>query len=224
MSGAPLVMLDIGSTLVRGPDRGPAKRIAAAVGMTRDERRALHRALMTRPFESPASVSAFARSELARSGPDVEAAIEDVWAAQEHDAEPIDGALEALSDLRTHGVRLALVSNIWQPFLTSVWRHFGTFFDAHVPEELQLFSFRLGVAKPDPEIFERALGAAGVAARDAVMVGDSYDDDIDPAASLGIGTVWVLDSPRKDGGVASIAEVDFELVCAAAGRSGEHAT
>jgi HAD superfamily hydrolase (TIGR01509 family) len=187
-----LVVLDIGGTLVTGPDRGPARRIAELAGMTDPQRRALHAALMTRPFAAPSEVAAFARDELAAR---VDAAVEAVWAAQRTEARPVEGALAVLEGMLASGLRLALLSNIWRPYLDSVRRHFGAFFDEHVPEELQVFSFEAGRAKPDRNLFERVLHAAGVGPGEAVMVGDSHDKDIAPAQALGMGTVW-LAHPR----------------------------
>ena len=227
MSGAPLVVLDIGETLVNGPSRGPASRIAKALGLDFEQKRTLHVALMTEPFASPAEVHEFARGALGDLGPRAERAISDVWAAQETEAEPVRGALEALAALHDSGVRLALLSNVWLPYLESARRHFGEFFDHHVPERLQVFSFRAGVAKPDPAAFRRVLDAAGAAPANAVMIGDSLEKDVEPAAALGMGTVWVRaedGEPAINEGlvgpswippiwaVRSIAEVDLELV------------
>ena len=46
-----------------------------------------------------------------------------------------------------------------------------------------------GVAKPDHEIFRRALTRAGCAAENAAMIGDRDDNDIIPAKELGMKTV-----------------------------------
>ena len=203
-----LVIFDIGSTLVTGPSRGPASRIAARLGLGDEQKRALHEALMTVPFASAREVAA----SIGVAGAD--AAVAEVWAAQEHEAQPVEGAREALIRLAEEGSRLALISNIWQPFLTSVERHLGELFEAVEPG-LRLFSFREGCAKPSPVMFERALARAGVAAEDAVMIGDSYAEDIEPAAALGMETVWVLSRPDREPPaargpgrtVASIAEL-----------------
>ena len=48
-----------------------------------------------------------------------------------------------------------------------------------------------GVAKPDVEIFLRALEKADCPPEKAVMVGDRLDNDIIPAKALGMKTVWV---------------------------------
>lgn len=48
-----------------------------------------------------------------------------------------------------------------------------------------------GVAKPDPEMFIRALRKSGGSAESSVMIGDRLDNDIAPAKSLGMKTVWI---------------------------------
>lgn len=48
-----------------------------------------------------------------------------------------------------------------------------------------------GVAKPDSEIFLRALKRAGCLPENAVMIGDRIDNDIEPANRLGMKTIWV---------------------------------
>lgn len=52
-------------------------------------------------------------------------------------------------------------------------------------------SAEAGVAKPDKRIFELALSQAGCSACEACMVGDRLDNDITPAAEMGMSTVWV---------------------------------
>lgn len=48
-----------------------------------------------------------------------------------------------------------------------------------------------GVAKPDKEIFLRALSRADCNPENAVMVGDRLDNDIVPANKIGMKTVWI---------------------------------
>ena len=52
-------------------------------------------------------------------------------------------------------------------------------------------SAELGISKPDKAIFERALEMANCAPFEAAMVGDRLDNDIIPAAELGLITVWI---------------------------------
>ena len=52
-------------------------------------------------------------------------------------------------------------------------------------------SAELGVSKPDPEIFLRALAMAGCKPESALMVGDRLDNDVRPAKALGMKTVRI---------------------------------
>jgi ribonucleotide monophosphatase NagD (HAD superfamily) len=67
------------------------------------------------------------------------------------------------------------------------------------------------VGKPSPIILEVALGALGVGADEAVMVGDRIDTDILMGKRLGLGTVLVL-SGITMAGDPRIAEMRPDLV------------
>lgn len=57
--------------------------------------------------------------------------------------------------------------------------------------KLVIASAEEGVAKPDSEIFLRALKRADCLPENAVMIGDRIDNDIEPANRLGMRTIWV---------------------------------
>jgi HAD superfamily hydrolase (TIGR01509 family) len=194
----PILLLDIGSTLVDGPRRGPATGIAESLGFDDEQRRALRDALMTTELETPEAACALLESHFAVDPVAARSAMKKAWEAQSRAAQPVPGALAALERFRAEGWRLGLVSNIWQPYFCAVRRYFGAFFDACIPPRLQLLSYRFGARKPGPGIFLAALDRAAVRPAEAVMVGDSYFDDIQPAAKLGISTVWVQSRPRRE--------------------------
>ena len=52
-------------------------------------------------------------------------------------------------------------------------------------------SWDVQVMKPDPRIFEYALRLAKCPPQQAVMIGDRLDNDVAPAKSVGMKTVWV---------------------------------
>jgi putative hydrolase of the HAD superfamily len=56
----------------------------------------------------------------------------------------------------------------------------------------------VGYEKPSPELFTWCLGQAGCAASQSVHVGNRLDTDVRPAATLGLGTVWVLRGEAPD--------------------------
>jgi HAD superfamily hydrolase (TIGR01509 family) len=95
-----------------------------------------------------------------------------------------------LKDLRDNGIHTAVVSNIaWD--IRAVLGPAGAHTDAVV------LSFEAGVAKPDRRIFEIALDLLGVDAADAVMVGDSEEND-GAARELGCGFVLVDPLPTNE--------------------------
>lgn len=57
--------------------------------------------------------------------------------------------------------------------------------------KLIVASFDEGVDKPDEKIFQIALQRAGCSADRAVMIGDRVDNDILPAKSVGMRTIWI---------------------------------
>jgi HAD superfamily hydrolase (TIGR01549 family) len=202
---APVAFVDIGATLVGADVKGPASRIGALLGLDRGRRHALRRALMTTDFRGPEEVAGYMVDSLDVDPEAASIVSRRIWEAQEGDARPLAGAPEALARFAAEGWRLGLISNIWRPYLDSALRHYEDLFDAAVEPRLRLFSFQLGRVKPDPEIFVEALRRARVAPGHAVMIGDSYDEDIAPAAALGMETVWVL--TRPDDQAEAIARV-----------------
>lgn len=53
-----------------------------------------------------------------------------------------------------------------------------------------LISDAIGLAKPDPRIFQRAAEALGVAASDCVFIGDNPEKDVLGATAVGMRAVW----------------------------------
>jgi putative hydrolase of the HAD superfamily len=122
------------------------------------------------------------------TGPHVDACAREVydeWAACQHfhlyeDVPPV------LKELAARGVKVGLISNSHRS-LASFEQHF----------ELQgliagaLSSAEHGYMKPHPSIFEAALTLLGVSAAESVMVGDSFEHDIEGARRVGMRGVLV---------------------------------
>lgn len=198
MSPPPLIILDIGSSLVEGPAEGPASRIAARAMLDGSRKRDLHAFLMTNDFEGPGDACQAARERLGLDGRLFESAVAEVWQEQEREATPAPGAREALEFFVAQGYMLALLSNIWTPYARSVHQVFGEFFDRAIPPELQVLSCHEGLAKPALELFRTLTLRAGLSAGDALMIGDSYTNDIEPAAACGMHTLWLLHDPARE--------------------------
>ena len=100
-------------------------------------------------------------------------------------------ALEALQSRRRAGMKLGIISN-WEDWLEALLTHLDVdrYFDFAV------ISANEKLEKPNPAIFRTALERAGVAAADAVHVGDSVRADVEGALGVGIGAV-LLDRRRR---------------------------
>jgi putative hydrolase of the HAD superfamily len=108
-------------------------------------------------------------------------------------------ALDVLTTLRKRGLRHGIISNgqFYTPIELSdllgeesrgAIRTYESLFDAR----LVFFSFELGVAKPDPTAFQRAVGVLtkdNTMPDDCVMIGNSLTNDVAPAQHMGFRTV-----------------------------------
>lgn len=189
-----IVCLDIGSTLVDGPSVGPVRRLAEALELPAENLAGLNEILFA---QDPRSPEGLAELLVERCGADRRRALtaaSALWRAQIEEAYVLPGARAALERLRDAGLPIAFVSNIWAPFYAGFCRCLPDFAEAYPG----FLSFRLGVVKPDPEIYRRALAALDASPRRAVMIGDTYRNDIRPALDLGMKTVWLLHRPDKE--------------------------
>lgn len=98
---------------------------------------------------------------------------------------PVDGAADLVAALRPH-VRIGVISNN----LMEETREKIAFCALTALVDVVVVSGDEGISKPDPRIFHVALDRLGVAAADAVMVGDSWTADITGAARAGIRAIW----------------------------------
>lgn len=118
-----------------------------------------------------------------------------------------DDARAAVDAVRTRGLRAGIISN-WdhrlRPLLDAL--ELTALFDPIV------VSIEEGVEKPHPRIFQAALHRAGVMPGAALHVGDSPEDDLAGARSVGMRALW-LDrhgkgdpgDPRRIGGLHELA-------------------
>jgi putative hydrolase of the HAD superfamily len=95
-----------------------------------------------------------------------------------------------LETLRARGLKLGLVSNAFDPG----WLLHRDLEQMGLAERLDfsVFSSEVGMRKPHPAIFERALEALGAEPEQALFVGDRLYEDVRGAAELGMTTVQAL--------------------------------
>lgn len=99
---------------------------------------------------------------------------------------PYSNTYEILSYLSSNGYKLGVIAN-QSPGTVERLQNWNLlhFFDTVIA------SAEVGVSKPNTEIFQIALSHAHCLPGEAVMIGDRLDNDIIPAKSLGMTTIWI---------------------------------
>ena len=122
-------------------------------------------------------------------------------------------------ELRARHVTLGVISNCFAEGVSawSTWPLAREF-------ESRVFSCEAGLAKPDPEIYRKAMRELGVEAETTVYVGDGGDDELAGAQRAGLrafrATWFVTVACDSMGDVASqLVGTCLELTCVEDGES-----
>jgi HAD superfamily hydrolase (TIGR01509 family) len=122
-----------------------------------------------------------------------------------------DDVLPCLAALRDAGLRLALLSNALGHGVEEVVAHFAL--DDYMAAAVS--SLETGAVKPAPRMFSTLFGLLGVSPADAVMVGDSLEDDVEGALACGCPAILLDRSGRRRDltvpRIASLAELPAAL-------------
>jgi HAD superfamily hydrolase (TIGR01509 family) len=201
------VLVDVGGTL--WPDRWPAHpgdgaqrrdRLRAAFpGLGPEQAAACAAELDQAGAQLPGTLTqdpgSFIRPALRRyglgGGPDqVAAALSAMCLPAASRLRLFPGAAGLLASIKDHGLPCVICSN-------AIWRNAAAYWhDLHslgIADRIDavVSSADTGFRKPHPAMFLRAAGAAGVPPQACLMIGNSEDNDILPACSLGIRTLRV---------------------------------
>ena len=132
--------------------------------------------------------------------------MESRWTESIH-FELYDDALPVLEALRERDIRIGLLSNSSRDLHAFVLHH-------RLRADAVLTSHAHGKTKPHESIFRAMLGLLDVAAGEAVMVGDTIDDDVEGARAVGMRAV-LLDRegryPEVDGRLDDLRELPAAL-------------
>jgi len=118
-------------------------------------------------------------------------------------AEPRPGVIETLAELRRRGLRVGLIT-VCSSEVVDIWEEtpFAGVFDSVV------YSCSCGYRKPDPRIYELSLRELGVAAREAIFVGDGANDELAGAEAVGMKAVQIgASQPWNGERISTIPEV-----------------
>ena len=219
------VFFDFAGTLfsdrdLRGVHLAQLRFVGDAIGVDLPDAdlRAAYRAGMGVAYRAIASAPAYLHSDLFRTafvamaeqlGGSLDAGAADE-ALQRQYAATIDGArlrpdcLDTVARLRSEGLHVQIVSNIDDELMHPLAERLGLTgaVDAMTSSE------EARSCKPDPAIYQYALGKAGTSADRVLFVGDSTAHDIEGPAAAGMRTAWlVADSKGGD----SVPAPDFVI-------------
>lgn len=96
---------------------------------------------------------------------------------------------QTLENIRQKGYRIGVVSNssLYDEVMINCFKKVGL--AKYI--DIFTFSYYLKIGKPKRQIFEIALAKMAVDARNAIMVGDNLQSDIEPAQELGLTGIWL---------------------------------
>jgi HAD superfamily hydrolase (TIGR01549 family) len=116
-------------------------------------------------------------------------------------------ALETLAALRGRGLRLAIASNA--PFPASMLHRQLRVNGLERAVDTAVFSSEVGRRKPAPELYRAALDRLGVAASEALYVGDKPEEDYEGPRRLGMRAVLCTALARRPApdGIPAIARL-----------------
>ena len=119
------------------------------------------------------------------------------------------GLTDAVAELRARGVPVVVVSNS-EGQLQELFDKLGL----HDTFDFVIDSHHVGVEKPDPRIFQLALERYGVAAKDALHLGDTYATDVVGARAAGLQVALIDPFAHYAGQYADVPRVaDVASVC-----------
>jgi putative hydrolase of the HAD superfamily len=96
-----------------------------------------------------------------------------------------DHSIPMIKKLKKEGYKIAIISN------SSVFaiKHLKNKTKLLKYIDYPIFSFDVGVIKPNPKIFRALLKKAKCKPKEVIMIGDNFKDDVIPAKKMGINAI-----------------------------------
>ncbi len=124
---------------------------------------------------------------------------------------PYEDTLQTLDTLKQQGYKFGLLSNTYQVS----FEYLIDEFDLNKRFDVVMPSYKVGMIKPDPELFHLMLKKLGTSASETAMVGDSFRDDILGAEAVGMRGILVdrhMRHPKRSDRVTALHQLpDFLL-------------
>jgi epoxide hydrolase-like predicted phosphatase len=175
------VIFDFGGVLMRTEDKAPRTQLAHSLGRTYAQ---LEDVVFNGPTEMPAAIGELSAkqhwSSIAKTLQIEETQIpsfqNEFWGGDRMDSQLVDYIRRLKGRYRT-----ALLSNAWsdmRDYLENRWKIADAF-------DLMVISAEVGLAKPDPRIYQLILDRLQVPARAAIFMDDVFEN-VEAARSLGL--------------------------------------
>ena len=147
---------------------------------------------------------ATALAELGLDDPPLAGQLADAYRQAQRDAHPLVAGADTSVRSLTGRYRLGLLTNGPSDIqrLKLAATGLADCFDAVV------VSAEMGIGKPDPEVFHEVLARLGSEPEAAVMVGDSWERDIEGAVGVGMSAVWVTRGRALPGTLPGVTAVE----------------
>ncbi|MDF2721993.1 MAG: phosphatase-like protein [Paenibacillus sp.] len=84
--------------------------------------------------------------------------------------------------------------------------------DAHIPAGRIFATTRSSVRKPNPALFQQAIRALGIRPEEAVMIGDSWTNDVAGALGCGMKAVWLNRAGSSGGSTRRAGNKEVPIV------------
>jgi FMN phosphatase YigB (HAD superfamily) len=191
-----VIFFDLGQTLITGAGQSPRRMVASRFDLSERQTRRVGRLIMTHPAVEPTSLARALKEILVDHDlRDLQKGLAEIWAGQSRSVKEIDGATAVLRSLKSSGIELGLISNTWHPLFEGFCENCREIAEM---VDYSVLSYRLGIKKPSPDLFQQAITQTGAAPGSCWMVGDSYELDMEPALTVGMHVVWVLSAPERE--------------------------
>ena len=107
---------------------------------------------------------------------------------------PFDDVYPLLRDLKRAGVRLGIVTHGWTVKQAEKLVRLGLV--PYLDPKAVFISDQIGISKPNPKLYQRALSDMGLAPEAVMYVGDRPEHDIAPPKSIGMVATWARRASR----------------------------
>lgn len=178
-----MILLDVGLTLLGGPQLSPSSFICDLLSLPRYAKQAVSDIVFARCFPNADGLVDHLSVVFEMNISDIQrTALVDYWNNQLSACHPLPGAEEFCDEIIRHQFPYCIASNLWKPFHMALTRFLP---DIERKSQHLFLSYMLGARKPSREFYDSVYSTISVPRQDVIIVGDSFENDIAPCMARG---------------------------------------